>query len=111
MLDENCPVVTPTPEGAGMFYTEQNKTPRDSLAPEKPESSVEIQPFAESHQALSPIVEESSVEGSSREAAASDSVLESFSMPGGENDSDLESVVAGLSLEKSSHLLLKKASL
>ena len=79
MLDENCPVVTPTPEGAGMFYTEQNKTPRDSLAPEKPESSVEIQPFAESHQALSPIVEESSVEGSSTEAAACDSVLESFS--------------------------------
>ena len=45
------------------------------------------------------------------EVAASGSVLKSFSMPGGENDSDLESVVAGLSLEKSSHLLLKKASL
>ena len=36
------------------------------------------------------------------EVAASGSVLKSFSMPGGENDSDLESVVADLPLEKPS---------
>ena len=36
MLGKNCPVVTPTPEGSDMSY---NETPRDSLAPEKPESS------------------------------------------------------------------------
>ena len=60
MLGENCPVATPTPENSNMSF-EQSDTPRDTPTPEKPESSVEIQPLVESHQDSLLIVGESSL--------------------------------------------------
>ena len=41
MLDENCPVATPTTEDSGMSLNEQSDTPGKNLAPVRPESSVE----------------------------------------------------------------------
>ena len=47
MLGENCPIVSPTPEDYDMSNIEQSEAPRDKLAPEKPDSSVETQSSAE----------------------------------------------------------------
>ena len=33
MLDENCPVATPTTEDSGMSLNEQSDTPGENLAP------------------------------------------------------------------------------
>ena len=54
MLDENCPVATPTTEDSGMSLNEQSDTPGEKLAPVRPESSVETQPSAESQLTSSP---------------------------------------------------------
>ena len=53
---ENCPVVSPAPEGSDINI-EQSEAPRDSLAPEKPDSSVETLSSAESQQESSPVEE------------------------------------------------------
>ena len=55
MLGKNCPVVSPTPEGSDMSYTEQSETPGVSKTPEKTDPSVENQPSAESRQEMSSI--------------------------------------------------------
>ena len=57
MLGENCPVVTPTAEDSGMSLAEQSDAAFGGAAPAQQESSVEIQPSAESQQASSPISE------------------------------------------------------
>ena len=54
MLDENCPVATPTTEESGMSLNEQSDTPGENFAPVRSESSVETQPSAESQQKSSP---------------------------------------------------------
>ena len=41
MLGENCPVATPTKEDSSMPLNELSDTPRESVAPVQPESSVE----------------------------------------------------------------------
>ena len=55
MLGENCPLATSTREAPDMSYIEQSDTPRESLAPEQSESSVEVQPSIESQQESLPI--------------------------------------------------------
>ena len=54
MLGENCPVVSPSPEGSDMSCTEQSGTPRD---PERIDPFTENQPSAESQQESTPIEE------------------------------------------------------
>ena len=44
MLDENCPVITPTPEDLDMSTSEQCTTTQESMSPEQSEPSVEIPP-------------------------------------------------------------------
>ena len=57
MLGENCPVATPTAEHSDMSFAEQSVATVGGAAPVQQESSVEIQPSAESQQASSPISE------------------------------------------------------
>ena len=68
MLDENCPVDTPTgryiPEDSGMSFNGQSGTPRENLAPVQPESPAEILPSSGSQLNSSP-TEEEACEGSS----------------------------------------------
>ena len=87
MLDENCPVVTPTPEGSDMSYIEQSDTPQESLALVQHDSSVESQ------QESSPIVEETGGENSSTEEADTDSYSGSILELSDENHSELVSSV------------------
>ena len=89
MLGQNCPVATQTSEDSGMYFIEQSDTPRENLAPVKPESSVEIQSFGDSQQEPSPIVEEAG--GKNLEESGSDSDSGSSSESSDDNDSVLES--------------------
>ena len=74
MLDENCPVATPTTEDSGMSLNEQSDTPGENLAPVRPESSVETQPSAESQQTSS-LTEGRTREGDSSSTGGSALVL------------------------------------
>ena len=89
MFGQNCPVATPISEDSVMSLIEQSDTPRENLVPVKPESSVEIQPFGDSQQEYSPIVEEAGGENS--EETGSDSDSGSSSESSDDNDSVLES--------------------
>ena len=50
MLGENGPVAAPTTEDSSMHLNEPSNTPGENAVPVQPESSVEAQPSAESHQ-------------------------------------------------------------
>ena len=100
MLGENCPVVSPTPEGSDMSNIEQSEAPRDSLAPEKPDSSVETQSSAESQQELSPVEERTDGENSSTERTGADSDSGSASESSDEDGSELVSSVPETPLQK-----------
>ena len=89
MFGQNCPVATPISEDSVMSLIEQSDTPRENLVPVKPESSVEIQPFGDSQQEYSPIVEEPG--GENLEETGSDSDSGSSSESSDDNDSVLES--------------------
>ena len=78
MLGENCPVVTPTTEDSGMSLAEQSDATVGGTVPAQQESSVEIQPSAESQQASSPI-SEGAKEGDSSEEDGSGSGSDSGS--------------------------------
>ena len=78
MLGENCPVVTPTTEDSGMSLAEQSDATVGGTVPAQQESSVEIQPSAESQQASSPI-SEGAEEGDSSEEDGSGSGSDSGS--------------------------------
>ena len=78
MLGENCPVVTPTTEDSGMSLAEQSDATVGGTVPAQQESSVEIQPSAESQQASSPI-SEGAEEGDSSEEDESGSGSDSGS--------------------------------
>ena len=78
MLGENCPVVTPTTEDSGMSLEEQSDATVGGTVPAQQESSVEIQPSAESQQASSPI-SEGAKEGDSSEEDGSGSGSDSGS--------------------------------
>ena len=56
-----------------MSNTEQSEAPRDKLAPEKPDSSVETQSSAESQQELSTVEERTDGKNSSTEGTGTDS--------------------------------------
>ena len=100
MLDENCPVASPTPEGSDMPYTEQSETPRDNMTTEKPGPSVENQPSAESRQELSSIEERTDGENSSTDRTGVDSELGSTSESSDEDSSELGSSVPETPLKK-----------
>ena len=89
MFGQNCPVATPTSEDSVTSLIKQSDTPQENLAPVKPESSVEIQPFGDSQQESSPIVEEAG--GENLEESGSDSDSGSSSESSDDNDSVLES--------------------
>ena len=91
MFGQNCPVATPISEDSVMSLIEQSDTPRENLVPVKPESSVEIQPFGDSQQESSRIVEEPGGENCSMEETGSDSDSGSSSESSDDNDSVLES--------------------
>ena len=78
MLGENCPVVTPTTEDSGMSLAEQSDATVGGAVSAQQESSVEIQPSAESQQASSPI-SEGAEEGDSSEEDGSGSGSDSGS--------------------------------
>ena len=78
MLGENCPVVTPTTEDSGMSLAEQSDATVGGTVPAQQESSVDIQPSAESQQASSPI-SEGAEEGDSSEEDGSGSGSDSGS--------------------------------
>ena len=78
MLGENCPVVTPTTKDPSMSLPEQSGATVEGAAPVQQESSVEIQPSAESQQASSPI-SEGAEEGDSSEEDGSGSGSDSGS--------------------------------
>ena len=88
MLGESCPVVTPTPEDYGMSSIEQSETPRDMLAPEKPDSSVEIQSSTESQQKSPTVEERTSGENSSTDETGADSDSGSTSQSSCEDGSE-----------------------
>ena len=100
MLGENCPVVSPTPEGSDMSNIEQSEARRDSLAPEKHDSSVETQSSAESQQELSPVEERTDGENSSTERTGADSDSGSASESSDEDGSELVSSVPETPLQK-----------
>ena len=100
MLHENCPAVSPTPEGSDMSNIEQSEALRDSLAPEKPDSSVETQSSAKSQQESSPVEEKTDRENSSTEGTSSDSDPESASESSDEDGSKLVSFVPETPLQK-----------
>ena len=92
MLGENCPVVTPAQEDSSMSLPEQSGVAVRGAAPVRQESSVVIQPLAESQQASSPFSEgaeegDSSGEGGSGSGFDSGSTSESDD----EREPDLES--------------------
>ena len=91
MLGENCPVATPTAEDSGMSFAEQSDATVGGAAPVQQESSVEIQPSAESQQASSSI-SEGAEEGHSSEEDGSGSGSDSGSTsePDDEDGRDLE---------------------
>ena len=90
MLDENCLVVSPTPEGSDMSCTEQSETPRD---PERTDPSAENQPPAES-QEESPLIDKGPEKGnSSTDESGEDSNSGSTSASSDGDDSDLVSSV------------------
>ena len=78
MLGENCPVVTPNTEDSGMSLAVQSDATVGGAVPAQQESSVEIQPSAESQQASSPI-SEGAEEGDSSEEDGSGSGSDSGS--------------------------------
>ena len=92
MLDENCPVATPTTEDSSMSLAEQSDTPGENVVPAQPESSVETQPSVESRQTSFP-TREGVREGDSSltSNSGSDSYSGSNSEPGDESGSDSES--------------------
>ena len=71
MIGKNFPVATPNTEDSCTSVIEQSDTPRENLAPVQPESSVVIQPSAETQQTSSPSVEEAGEEDSSKETISS----------------------------------------
>ena len=91
MLGENCPVATPTAEDSGMSFAEQSDATVGGAAPVQQESSVEIQPSAESQQTSSPIsegAEEGDSSGEDGSGSGSDSG--STSESDDEDEPDLE---------------------
>ena len=100
MLGENCPVVSPTPEGSDMSYTEQSETPEDSKTPEKTDPSVENQPSAESRQEMSSTEKGSDGENSSTDETGDDSDSGSTSESNNEDGSALVSSVPETPLQK-----------
>ena len=88
MLGENCPVVSPTPEGSDMSCTEQSGTPRD---PERIDPSTKHEPSAESQQESTPIEERLENGNSSTDESGEDSDSESTSASSDGDDSDLGS--------------------
>ena len=93
MLGENCPVVSPTPEDYDMSNIEQSEAPRDKLAPEKPDSSLETQSSTESQQELSTVEERTDGKNSSTEGTGTDSDSGSASESSDEDGSELVSSV------------------
>ena len=92
MLGENCPVVTPAQEDSSMSLPEQSGATVEGAVPVQQESSVEIQPLAESQQASSPISEEAEEGDSSGEdGSGSGSESGSTSESDDEVEPDLES--------------------
>ena len=92
MLGENCPVVTPAQEDSSMSLPEQSGATVGGAVPVQQESSVEIQPLAESQQASSPISEEAEEGDSSGEdGSGSGSESGSTSESDDEGEPDLES--------------------
>ena len=57
MLDENCPVATPTPDDLDVSTSEQCATPRESMSPEQSEPFVETSSSEDSLQDSSSLVE------------------------------------------------------
>ena len=100
MLGENCPVVSPTPEGSDMSYTEQSETPRDNKSAEKADPSVENQPSAGSGQEMSSIEERIDGDDSSTDGTGDDSDSESTSELSDEDGSELGSSVPETPLQK-----------
>ena len=100
MLGENSPVVSPTPEGSDISNIEQSEAPRDSLAPEKPDSSVETQSSAESQQESPPVEEKTDGENPSTEGTGADSDSGSASESSDEDGSELVSSVPETPLQK-----------
>ena len=100
MLGENCPVATPTPKDSHMSFIEHSKTPRESLASEKPYSFVETQSSAESQQESLPIEERTDGENSTTEETDTDSVSGSASGSSNEVDSELVSSAPETPLQK-----------
>ena len=100
MLGENCPVATPTPKDSHMSFFEQSEAPRESLASEKPHSSVETQSSAEPKQESLPIEERTDGENSTTEETGTDSVSGSASGSSNEVDSELVSSVPETPLQK-----------
>ena len=91
MLDENCPVATPTPEDSGMSFTEQSGTPPLNQNPVQPDPSAEIHPRGESPQNYSALSEGMDGEIPSREDSDLDSDSESDSEFCSDSDSRSES--------------------
>ena len=92
ILGENCPVVTPAQEDSSMSLPKQSSATAGGAAPVQQESSLEIQPLAESQQASSPISEEAEEGDSSGEdGSGSGSESGSTSESDDEGEPDLES--------------------
>ena len=100
MLGGNCPVVSPTPEGSDMSYTEQSETPGDSKTPEKTDPSFENQPSAESRQEMSSIEEGTDGENLSTDETSDDSDSRSTSESNDKGGSELVSSVLETPLQK-----------
>ena len=92
MLGESCPKATRTPKDSGMSSNEQSGTPRENLAPVKPESSVDICLSGKSQLKSSPLAEEAGKENYSMGETSSHSDSGSGSESSADTDSQLESL-------------------